>query len=172
MKPDPQFEKDLRDSHPSVLAALEIMRNKGLECHAPEQILRPDFSQRVNYMDVGDIILGNGRIVQVKHRKNLDFTGYPREETRQERMEGLVPCVPDYPWSTAIVDERYKILKQTDKTWGYWIWNRSLTHWLWVPFKIRAKFITTRKFDKEKQDHCDFSEVAILREEITWGHKS
>lgn len=141
MKADSQFIANLADSVPITFRVAQWLAQQGIDVRVIPIVVRPDSNQRMEYGDNGDmdIILR----VEVKKR-DLDFTN-----------------ARDYPFSTVIVDETYKVDRATRQFWAYYIVNRSETHVCMVPTRSRKHWVTATRFDKAEGATREFYECPL-----------
>ena len=71
-----RFQARLEGSRPAVEAVTAWLRAKGYELTVPETIIAPSADVACFYVDDGDIILADGRVIEVKGL-NYDFPPWP-----------------------------------------------------------------------------------------------
>jgi len=133
---DPTFVDDLHKSHPAVVRVGEWLSAKGYIVQVPTPEARDKIEDRHNFSDGGDIFIDVAnfvRIIEVKQRRNIDFTG-----------------LADYPYPTIFIDSVSKYDRKNPKPWLYFIVNRGLTTALVIKGTTPNRWGKTKKYDKQK----------------------
>lgn len=124
------FPERLEKSFPAVFRVAVWLRHQGFEVGIPVPRIRPDVSQRMEYMDDGDI----NCVVKIEVKQSpFEFT-----------------CEDDYPKSNILIGDTYKVDRNFWNTAAYAIVSASRTHVAWVSY-LTADF--WRKLDIN--DNCD-----------------
>ena len=121
---DPDFVKDLKASNSGVICVSEMLSSAGMTVILKGLKVRPDVTQRVRYMDDGDLDLCFR--IEVKHT-NLEFTDYWR-------------------FPTIIVCDAHKIDRATRRPLGFIQLNRDMSHGLVIPWRHRPKFVKESRY--------------------------
>jgi len=133
VKTDSEFLSALFDSQTAVTSVASYLQRHGAQISVPEIVARPNFAQRFDYQDQGDIQL-NQRI-EVK-QKLIDFT-----------------CAADYPYPTIMVDAAYKV---DAMPWGhlhsYFVVNKSCTHAAYLHGSTRPQWRTEEVYDRKERE--------------------
>lgn len=109
---DATFFKRFGKSFPAVVCVGMWLRAMGFEVSIPIPLIRPDVSQRMEYVDQGDIDCAMK--VEVKQCP-YDFT-----------------CADDFPKSNLLIGDTPKVDRNKWNTLGYGIVSNSNTHLAWV----------------------------------------
>lgn len=140
---DERFVSSLKKSDEVVRAVAEWLRGQGYEAVARGIEIRPNFAERWEYSDEGDIIVRGNSRVEVKHREQSSFTYRSSWEPENRGV--------------AFVDEVYKIDRKNDRRpplLGYVIVNREVTHVAMISADTRQHWQIRRHVkDKRQGDH-------------------
>ena len=133
MKTDQEFLNALIESQSHVAAVASWMARQNFNVMISPAICRPDFKDRFEFIDQGDIIVSSR--IEVKKR-SIDFT-----------------CRDDYPFPTVIVDEKFKVDRiPPPQLNGYVILNNRGTHACLISVKTRKHWRPIiRRDSKDKQ---------------------
>lgn len=130
MKSDAAFQRAFHLSEPSVLDVAKWMKRLGYHIRIDPQILRPNASVRMGFVDDGDLEIT--QIVQVKHR-SICFT-----------------CASDYPYPDVMVDEAYKVDRHSvERLFGYVILNMEKSVACCIRGITRKQWVKRERFDTE-----------------------
>jgi hypothetical protein len=135
MKSDALFEKNFLESQVWVQKCADWLTSLGQDVTVKPSTLRPNFKDRHDFVDDGDIEI---RLrVEVKHKKKIDFT-----------------CEADYPFSTVFTDEVYKIDRLNRKQlYAYIVINRLGTHCAVVLGTSFSEWEKSSVYDSLERDH-------------------
>ena len=100
----------------------------------PDTQVRPNIEDRGQYADDGDIIVGGRMKVEVKERRNVNFTS-----------------PSDYPWPTIIVDVTHRPLSDF-----YVITTLGAKHALVIPGSCSSTWSRKTLWDRVKGRHREF----------------
>ena len=147
MKTDSEFTQALKGSERAVRVVASWFRSLGREVRVPSLKIRPDFKDRLEYVDSGDLFIlkeeGEKR-VEIKHR-NLAFKS-----------------AKDYPYSTVFVDEKHKVDRLPLKDLaGYITINKDFSSVCCIQSGSKKHWKTKRKFDKKDDQVCEFYECPV-----------
>jgi len=136
-----QFIDALVLSQTPVKVAANWLRELGYYVRMPEMKIAPTRENNFKYRDSGDLWLSINGVqmrVEVKHRKNLNFT-----------------CCEDYPFETIFIDEQYTIQKP-GKLWAYMILNKDMTYAAVVLSETSRHWVVEEKEDPRQDRPCKF----------------
>lgn len=129
MKTDAHFLSALSESSKYVSVVASWLQSKNCDVVIKPVSIRPSFESRNEFADSGDIEIRQR--IEVK-RRSVEFT-----------------CEDDYPYSTVIVDEKFKIDRiPRGRLWGYVIVNKQLSHVCCVMPDTKKEWMVERMFDK------------------------
>ena len=131
---DPHFEKDLLNSVNHVQKVSGWLQPYFEDVVVPDTQVRPNIEDRGQYADDGDIIVGGRMKVEVKERRNVNFTS-----------------PSDYPWPTIIVDVTHRPLSDF-----YVITTLGAKHALVIPGSCSSTWSRKTLWDRVKGRHREF----------------
>lgn len=131
---DQDYINNYKESRYKVNRFANIAQNSNINV-----MLKPQPSLDVREPDDGDMMV----LARIEHKaRSLDFTS--RE---------------DYPFSTVIIDETYKIDSKKDKVLMYVIENREGTHAAVVYGFTKSLWKVKEKYDTQRERMCKNYEV-------------
>jgi hypothetical protein len=135
MKTDAEFLSDLSKSRQTVNNFANIQRSKNVQIWLPPEQTRPDSSQRMKFVDSGDLMLQ----MRIEHKSiSLEFT-----------------CREDFPNESIIVDEQYKYdSKNSTPVLMYVLQSANKTHAAIVYGYTKKRWHTKEIFDKRQNRSC------------------
>lgn len=131
MKGNKEFTEDFFNSFGAVFVVGAYLKRLGFNVTVPVPEIRPDVSERMKYMDEGDLLVSMP--VQIKER-SISFT-----------------CQDDYPYDTIFIDEQYKVKKDT---FMYVIVSSDNAHAAIIKRGTRAKWVTQTIYDQKQGREC------------------
>jgi hypothetical protein len=137
MKSDKEFVSALNKSTNTVSVIANFLFAQGLQVLIKPTIVRSNFEDRHNFIDDGDLEIRQR--IEVKHR-NIEFTN-----------------ANDYPFSSVIVDEQFKIDRiPASHLWAYIVVNNSISHICLIKSGTRKHWETQKMYDKKEQEQRNF----------------
>lgn len=139
MKTDSAFIKDLSESRSRVDRFAAMCRRAGADVWVYPPDTRPDSDSRSEYSDGGDMMLQT----RIEHKvRDIAFT-----------------CAEDFPYSTMIVDEVYKVDRIKARPFRYVIENKDGTRIAVVKSSTKPHWTVSRRYDPQQRRECEFYEV-------------
>lgn len=142
--PDETFRASCRAAfRAEVTIALTCVQRGAVEVQIPPYRITPNFQQRRNYRDNGDVYVrwlhgGHFHRYEVKHRPHEQFT------RREEFM-----------WDKVFVDEVVNLDDKQPPPDAYFICNADLTGALFIDLRRYNDLGTTTMFDARYKQHID-----------------
>ena len=106
-----KFEADSAHGEEGRVAFSEYLLRHGREHERPEMVVSTDYNRRLDDSDGGDLILPDGKVIEVKRRMFW----------RGEDIPGS--------WPVFLIG---KVRLHTDNTLGYAVLNNPMTRYVWV----------------------------------------
>jgi hypothetical protein len=137
MKTHNEFVTALNESLCSVSLIASYLAKQGCQVLIKPTLVTPDKASRHQFVDDGDLEIRQR--IEVKHRA-VDFTS-----------------VDDYPYSSIIVDEDFKINRiPKGQLWGYVVVNRDATHVCFIKGDTRKQWSVEEKYDHKERENRKF----------------
>jgi hypothetical protein len=128
------FSANLNNSREAVNFYAGYLKKLGCSIEMPEERLSPNYEQRMEYTDGGDLFtqIGDKRIrLEVKQRRNIEFSGRA-----------------DYPYQSIMVCAAHSWELADPKPYVYVILNRSLTAAAYILGETSPEWWVEKKTDK------------------------
>lgn len=113
----------------------EALKACGYNVKRTEKSITPTKEERFEYQDAGDILITQR--LEIKHWLSIDFK-----------------CLEDISYDEIMIDEDYKVEKKHESSlFAYFIINKSLTHYIFIPATSREYWYKATKFDRALEEN-------------------
>ena len=141
MKTDAEYVPALQKSQGPVAVVARHLEHMGFRVYVPELKIRPEFAERMEFIDKGDIMLVGG------------FTA-PRVEVKGT---GIQFGESGWPMDYRIVDEVWKVDEKPWNTlYGYYTVSPCQKWLLFIPPSTAHLWTVTRLFDYSDRSEKDY----------------
>ena len=141
---DKDFVTALEGSQESIYATQRLMAQikKGASVVIPAIEVRPKYEDRKEFTDSADLYYLAP--IEVKQR-DIEFT----DEN-------------DYPYPTVYIDTLKAYARKKTATYAYVIWNKQLTHAIWINVTATWEHWQKRRYHNEQRHHpVDIYEIPV-----------